>query len=87
VAGLAGSAHPHDHVATLMAAVPPPWAWGPARRSAPPWPSPSSGAVVSTALSLIVVPTFFVTADRLVTRLRRGWSLRRALARGRPPEA
>jgi len=35
------------------------------------------GLVVSTALSLVVVPTFFVTADGMAVRVRESLRLRR----------
>ena len=59
-------------VATLMAAVPASLGLGPgAEVRAPMATAVIGGLVVSTALSLLVVPAFYVVADRMVTRLRR----------------
>jgi multidrug efflux pump subunit AcrB len=64
-------------VATLMAAVPPALGLGPGSEIRTPMAiAVIGGLVISTALSLFVVPAFFVTAD--------GWSARfRAFRRGR----
>ncbi len=59
-------------IATLMAAVPAALGLGPGSEvRAPMAVCVIGGLVVSTALSLLVVPAFYVVADRLVTKLRR----------------
>jgi multidrug efflux pump len=59
--------------ATLMAAVPPALALGPGAETRGPMAvAIIGGLVISTALSLLVVPAFFVVADRLKTKLS-GW--------------
>jgi multidrug efflux pump len=56
--------------ATLMAAVPPALALGPGAETRGPMAvAIIGGLVISTALSLLVVPAFFVVADRLKTKL------------------
>lgn len=56
-------------VATLMAAVPPALALGPGSETRGPMAiAIIGGLVVSTALSLLVVPAFFVVADNMKTR-------------------
>jgi multidrug efflux pump len=57
--------------ATMMAAVPPALGLGPGSEvRAPMAIGIIGGILVSTALSLFVVPTFFVTADRVATRTK-----------------
>jgi multidrug efflux pump len=59
-------------VATLMAAVPASLGLGPGSEvRAPMAIAVIGGLLVSTALSLLVVPAFYVVADRAVTRLKR----------------
>ncbi|HEX8616155.1 MAG TPA: efflux RND transporter permease subunit [Thermoanaerobaculia bacterium] len=56
--------------ATLMAAVPPALALGPGAETRGPMAvAIIGGLVISTALSLLVVPAFFVVADRIKTKL------------------
>ncbi|MDQ3283493.1 MAG: efflux RND transporter permease subunit [Acidobacteriota bacterium] len=56
--------------ATLMAAVPPALALGPGAETRGPMAvAIIGGLVISTALSLLVVPAFYVVADRTKTRL------------------
>jgi multidrug efflux pump len=56
--------------ATLMAAIPPALALGPGAETRGPMAvAIIGGLVISTALSLLVVPAFFVVADSLKTRL------------------
>ena len=58
-------------IATMMAAVPAALGLGPgSEMRAPMAIAVIGGLVVSTALSLLVVPAFYVVADRVVTRLR-----------------
>jgi len=58
--------------ATLMAALPSALALGPGTEvRAPMAIAVIGGLIVSTALSLLVVPAFYVVADRIVSRLRR----------------
>src|SRR5262249_38117337 len=58
-------------VATLMAAIPPALGLGPGSEIRTPMAiGVIGGIVVSTALSLLVVPAFYVTADDLLGRLR-----------------
>jgi len=65
-------------VATLMAAVPPALGLGPGSEIRTPMAiAVIGGLVVSTALSLIVVPTFFVTADGMAARVRDRLRIRR----------
>jgi len=65
-------------VATLMAAIPPALGLGPGSEIRTPMAiAVIGGLVVSTALSLIVVPTFFVAADGLATRVRGSIGARR----------
>jgi multidrug efflux pump len=60
-------------IATLMAAVPPALALGPGSETRGPMAvAIIGGLVISTALSLIVVPAFFVVADRAKTKVS-GW--------------
>jgi hydrophobe/amphiphile efflux-1 (HAE1) family protein len=57
-------------MATMMAAVPPALALGPGAETRGPMAvAIIGGLVISTALSLLVVPAFFVVADGLKTRL------------------
>ncbi|HEY0155869.1 MAG TPA: efflux RND transporter permease subunit [Thermoanaerobaculia bacterium] len=59
--------------ATLMAAVPPALALGPGAETRGPMAvAIIGGLVISTALSLLVVPAFFVVADNLKTKFA-GW--------------
>ena len=59
-------------IATLMAAVPASLGLGPGSEvRAPMAVAVIGGLVVSTALSLLVVPAFYVVADRVVNRVRR----------------
>jgi multidrug efflux pump subunit AcrB len=59
-------------VATMMAAIPPALALGPGAEIRTPMAyAVIGGLFVSTALSLLVVPAFYVVADRLVARLGR----------------
>jgi multidrug efflux pump subunit AcrB len=59
-------------IATLMAAIPPALGLGPGSEIRTPMAiGVIGGLVVSTALSLFVVPAFYVTADHAVARLRR----------------
>jgi multidrug efflux pump len=56
--------------ATLMAAVPPALALGPGAETRGPMAvAIIGGLVISTALSLLVVPAFFVVADRVKTKM------------------
>ena len=57
-------------MATLMAAIPPALALGPGSETRGPMAvAIIGGLVISTALSLLVVPAFFVVADRAKTRI------------------
>jgi hydrophobe/amphiphile efflux-1 (HAE1) family protein len=57
-------------MATLMAAVPPALALGPGSETRGPMAvAIIGGLIISTALSLLVVPAFFVVADRVKTRI------------------
>jgi multidrug efflux pump subunit AcrB len=59
-------------VATMMAALPPALGLGPGSEIRTPMAiAVIGGLAVSTALSLLVVPSFFVAADGLGARLRR----------------
>jgi multidrug efflux pump subunit AcrB len=59
-------------VATMMAAIPPVLALGPGSEIRQPMAfAVIGGLIVSTALSLLVVPAFYLTADRLIQRVRR----------------
>ncbi len=59
-------------IATLMAALPASLGLGPGSEvRAPMAVAVIGGLVVSTALSLLVVPAFYVVADRAVNRVRR----------------
>jgi multidrug efflux pump len=59
--------------ATLMAAIPPALALGPGSETRGPMAvAIIGGLVISTALSLLVVPAFFVVADRAKTKMS-GW--------------
>jgi hydrophobe/amphiphile efflux-1 (HAE1) family protein len=70
-------------VATLMAALPPALGLGAGSEIRTPMAiAVIGGLVVSTALSLLVVPAFYVTADRAAQKVR-GW----LPARGRPRRA
>ena len=63
--------------ATLMAAVPPALALGPGAETRGPMAvAIIGGLVISTALSLLVVPAFFVVADNLKTKMS-GWFAKR----------
>jgi hydrophobe/amphiphile efflux-1 (HAE1) family protein len=56
-------------MATMMAAIPPALALGPGAETRGPMAvAIIGGLVISTALSLLVVPAFFVVADRMKTR-------------------
>jgi multidrug efflux pump subunit AcrB len=56
--------------ATMMAAVPPALALGPGSETRGPMAvAIIGGIIVSTALSLVVVPSFFVVADRTKSRI------------------
>jgi multidrug efflux pump len=60
-------------IATLMAAIPPALALGPGAETRGPMAvAIIGGLVISTALSLLVVPAFFVVADRAKTKVS-GW--------------
>jgi hydrophobe/amphiphile efflux-1 (HAE1) family protein len=60
-------------IATLMAAIPPALALGPGAETRGPMAvAIIGGLVISTALSLLVVPAFFVVADRAKTKAS-GW--------------
>src|SRR4030095_15338866 len=57
-------------MATMMAAIPPALALGPGSETRGPMAvAIIGGLVISTALSLLVVPAFFVVADRGETKL------------------
>lgn len=59
-------------IATMMAAVPPILGLGPGTETRSPMAAAVlGGLVVSTALSLVVVPAFYVVADRVKARLSR----------------
>lgn len=67
-------------VSTLMAAVPAALALGPGSEIRSPMAiSVIGGLIVSTALSLLVVPAFYVVADRIAEKVGRGWSRKRAV--------
>ena len=56
--------------ATMMAAIPPALALGPGAETRGPMAvAIIGGLIVSTTLSLLVVPAFFVVADRMKTKL------------------
>ncbi|TPW13522.1 MAG: acriflavine resistance protein B [bacterium] len=58
-------------IATMMAAVPPALGLGPGSEIRTPMAiGIIGGIVVSTTLSLFVVPTFFVAADKLSERVK-----------------
>ena len=64
-------------LATMMAAIPPALALGPGAETRGPMAvAIIGGLVISTALSLLVVPAFFVVADRAKQKLA-GWFSRR----------
>ena len=72
-------------VATLMAALPPALGLGPGSEIRTPMAiAVIGGLVVSTALSLLVVPSFYVAADGVVSRLRGRLHLRRRAAAPAP---
>lgn len=74
-------------VATLMAALPAALALGPGSEvRAPMAVAVIGGLVVSTTLSLLVVPAFYVTADAALARVRSAWRARRG-GPGRTGEA
>jgi hydrophobe/amphiphile efflux-1 (HAE1) family protein len=74
--------------ATLMAAVPAALALGPGGEiRAPMAVAVIGGLIVSTTLSLLVVPAFYVVADAGVERVRARWRARRAAAPGAEPGA
>ena len=57
-------------MATMMAAIPPALALGPGAETRGPMAvAIIGGLVISTMLSLLVVPAFFVVADRAKTKL------------------
>ena len=65
-------------LATMMAAVPPALALGPGAETRGPMAiAIIGGIIVSTLLSLIVVPAFYVVADRAKTRLGAWFAKRR----------
>jgi multidrug efflux pump subunit AcrB len=74
-------------VATMMAALPPALGLGSGSEIRTPMAiAVIGGLVVSTALSLLVVPAFYVTTDGLVAKLRgRGRSRRPAVAEAERP--
>jgi hydrophobe/amphiphile efflux-1 (HAE1) family protein len=64
-------------IATLMAAIPPALALGPGAETRGPMAvAIIGGLVISTALSLLVVPAFFVVADRAKTKVSAMFSKR-----------
>jgi len=69
-------------VATMMAAIPPALGIGPGSEIRTPMAiAVIGGLVVSTALSLLVVPVFFVTSEKVMVRAKAtvaGWRERRA---------
>jgi multidrug efflux pump subunit AcrB len=66
-------------VATLMAAIPPALSLGSgAEIRSPMAMAVIGGLIVSTALSLLVVPAFYVVTDRISERLKRVWGRRRS---------
>jgi multidrug efflux pump subunit AcrB len=68
-------------VATLMAAIPPALGLGSGSEVRTPMAiAVIGGLALSTALSLLVVPAFYVVADRIATRARERFA-RRARAR------
>jgi multidrug efflux pump subunit AcrB len=70
-------------VATMMAALPPALGLGPGAEIRTPMAiAVIGGVLVSSALSLLVVPAFYVSADGLVTRLRATRSRARTRAAG-----
>jgi multidrug efflux pump subunit AcrB len=72
-------------VATLMAAIPPALGLGSGSEIRTPMAiAVIGGLIVSTALSLLVVPAFYVTADRVAAKVRGWMPARRAR---RTPEA
>jgi multidrug efflux pump subunit AcrB len=78
-------------VATMVAAIPPALGIGPGSEIRTPMAiAVIGGLVVSTALSLIVVPAFFVAtdglADRIRGRLRVQWA-NRVAGRAAPPSS
>jgi multidrug efflux pump subunit AcrB len=57
-------------MATMMAAVPPALALGPGAETRGPMAvAIIGGLIISTTLSLLVVPAFFVVADRMKTKV------------------
>jgi multidrug efflux pump subunit AcrB len=74
-------------IATMMAAVPPALGLGPGSEIRTPMAiAVIGGLVVSTALSLFVVPSFFVAADGLQARARAAWAARRQRKIAAPAE-
>jgi multidrug efflux pump subunit AcrB len=73
-------------VSTLMAALPAALALGPGGEiRAPMAVAVIGGILVSTTLSLLVVPAFYVVADGVLERLRARWRARRAGKAPAPP--
>jgi hydrophobe/amphiphile efflux-1 (HAE1) family protein len=74
-------------LATLMAAIPPSLGIGPgAEIRAPMAIAVIGGLVVSTALSLLMVPAFYLVADRLVGSTGKIWSRRPRSAEASPAQ-
>jgi Cu/Ag efflux pump CusA len=66
-------------IATMMAAIPPALGLGAGSEIRRPMAiGVIGGLIVSTMLSLLVVPAFYVVADRLKSRLAAIWRRRRA---------
>ncbi len=75
-------------IATMMAAVPPALGLGPGSEIRTPMAiAVIGGLVVSTALSLFVVPAFFVAADGAQAKVRAAWESRRKRAKGAQEDA
>jgi multidrug efflux pump subunit AcrB len=72
-------------MATLMAAIPAALALGPGGEiRAPMAVAVIGGLIVSTTLSLLVVPSFYVIADAGLERVRARWRARRAAGAAEP---
>jgi multidrug efflux pump subunit AcrB len=70
-------------VATMMAAIPPALGIGPGSEIRTPMAiAVIGGLVVSTALSLLVVPVFFVTSEKVMVRVKATVAEWRERARG-----